>query len=138
MDKTAVLSGWQRAVENLKASDLELQAGLYNASISSAYFATFSAAQAALLARGVFAKTHSGTQHMLFEHLAESGEIEREWASVLGKQEDARLVANYDFKRSFAAKDAQSENEISHRFLDRIRRHLLTEGLTESDLDSHA
>jgi len=138
MDKTAVSSGWQRAVENLKASDLELQAGLYNASISSAYFASLFATRTALLVRGVFAKTHSGAQHMLFEHLVESGEIEREWASILGKQEDARLVANYDFKRSFAAKDARSENEISHRFLDRIRRHLLTQGLTATDLNAHA
>ncbi|MDD9822711.1 MAG: HEPN domain-containing protein [Gammaproteobacteria bacterium] len=138
MDKTAVISGWLRAVEKLKASDLELQAGLYNASVSSAYFATFFAARTALLVHGVSSKTHSGIRHLFFEHLVKSGKMEREWASCLGRQEDARLGADYDFKRFSTAEDAREENETSHRFLDRIRQYLLTQGLTESELDSHA
>jgi len=138
MDKTAVISGWHRAVEKLKASDLELHAGLYNASVASAYFATLFATRTALLVHGVFPKTHSGTRHMFFEHLVKSGEIEREWSLCLGQQESARLGADYDFKRFSTAEDAQEENETSHRFLDRIRRHLLTKGFTENELDSHA
>ena len=60
--------------------------------------------------------------------------IEREWSKCLGGSLDDRLAADYDFEISFSFDEAQRECRRAREFIERIRRYLIENGLTDDDL----
>ena len=69
-------------------------------------------------------------------HLVKPGEIEPGWSTPLGQTFDERLAADYDPEVSFSAKEARDACREAKAFVGRIRRYLLDNGFTRSQLRS--
>src|SRR5215510_7925569 len=85
MNRTLVLAEWQRAGQALRAAEVLTDAGYPADALSRAYYATLHAAKAALSVHNVVTASHAAVRRMFGLHLIRTGEIEREWASNLGK-----------------------------------------------------
>ena len=90
-----VLEEFDRAKKSLSSARLLLSAGLFQDSISRSYYAVMHAAKAALLVHDVIADSHSKVRRLFGSVLVRRGLIEKEWAAVLGREQDKRAAADY-------------------------------------------
>ena len=134
MNRNMILAEWRRARQALRAAELLTKEGCYADALSRTYYAMLHAAKAALLVHDIAAESHAAVRRMFGLHLIRSGEIEREWSVYLVESLDDRLAADYDVETKFSKADARNECRRGRAFLGRVRRYLLTKGLTESDL----
>lgn len=132
MNRGVVLAEWRRSMQSLRAAELLSQA---EDAISRAYYAILHAAKAALLVHELEARSHAGVRRMFGQHLVLAGHIESEWAQYLAGSSDERLIADYDVGMSFTVSESEFECQRARRFVQRIRRHLLKEGLSEQELE---
>ena len=112
MNRETIIGEWHRAVRSLGA------------------------AEAALLVHDVETSSHSAVRSMFGLHLVRTGEIERKWARDLAEGMDDRLMADYSVHIHFSDRETQEEYERAKGFLDRIRKYLIANGLTEQELDT--
>jgi uncharacterized protein (UPF0332 family) len=93
--------------------------------VSRAYYAVFHSAKAALLIHnGTTGGTH-GTVRMLFgQNLVQTGAIERQWGSEIGRLYDLRLKADYDIQEAFTQVLAGAVYARAERYLERIMQFL--------------
>jgi uncharacterized protein len=102
--------------------------------LSRTYYAVFHAGRAALQVKGVAAETHSGVRSMFGLYLIKPGEIEKEFATLLGESFDDRLSADYNVLATFNRAAAREECRSARRFLQRIRRFLRDNGFSAAEL----
>jgi uncharacterized protein (UPF0332 family) len=136
MNREIVLAEWRRGCGTLRAAEALIGGEFYPDSVSRSYYAVFHAAKAALQVHGIAVESHRGARRLFGLHLVRSGEIEAEWAAFLAEGLDDRLAADYDPNLSFSKEDADKECRRARDFLGRIRRYLLSKGLTENELQS--
>ena len=136
MNKETVLAEWRRALQSLRAAEFLARGGYHEDAVSRAYYAVLHAAKAALFVHDVATASHAAVRRMFGLHLINTGEIERVWASHLGEELDNRLAADYDASVSFSVDETQQECQRTRDFLERMRCYLLTQGLTDPDLDT--
>jgi hypothetical protein len=67
-------------------------------------------------------------------HLIKPKRIEVEWAAHLAETLDDRLAADYDPEAFFSPKDVRRQCRLTRAFITRIRRFLLANGFTTSEL----
>jgi len=83
----------------LKVARLALDAGDHDSAVSRSYYAMFDIAQAALLRAGVaedkLPRTHSGVIEAFRSHAVQSGQIDRQLATLLSRTESLRIKADY-------------------------------------------
>jgi len=87
-------------------------ASRFDEDVSRAYYAMFHAVRAALAARGVQAKTHSGLAALFAEQLVRTGEIDAELGRWLGQARRNREIGDYD---DFLAIDPEEAVEAVSR-----------------------
>lgn len=85
----------EMAEKELKETHQILDMGLYRKAVSSAYYAMFYAARAALLTKGLFLKKHSAANSKLKELLVNTGELEERYVTYLGQGQDDREQSDY-------------------------------------------
>lgn len=134
MNREMIVQEWRRAVEALGAAETLLGENYATSAVSRAYYAIMHAVRAALFVHDVSTTSHAGMQRMFGLHLIRSGEIESEWAAALAESMDGRLEADYDVYIHFSMEKAAHECKRAREFLDRIRRYLLENGITENEL----
>lgn len=134
MNRNMVLAEWNRARESLRAAENLTRDGLYADAISRAYYAILHGAKAALHIHDMAAESHAAVRRLFGLHLVKPGEIEPEWSAYLIESLDDRLAADYDVETSFSREEARSECQRSRDFLNRLKLHLLKNGLKETDL----
>jgi uncharacterized protein len=134
MNHTLVLAEWRRGRQALRAAEVLTRERLYADAVARSYYALFHAAKAALQVHEVAAETHAGVQRMFSLHLIKPGAIEAEWSKPLGQSMEERLGADYDAELTFSAKEAREACREARAFVVRIRRYLLDNGLTDSEL----
>ena len=134
MNRNLICAEWRRARQSLRAAELLTKEGCCADALSRTYYAMLHAAKAALLVHDIVAESHAAVRRMFGLHLIRSGEIEREWSVYLVESLDDRLAADYDVETNFSKADARNECRRGRAFLGRVRRYLLTKGLTESEL----
>jgi len=134
MNLNMVLAEWNRAREAQRAAETLTRESCYADAVSRAYYAILHAAKAALHVYDIAAESHPAVRRMFGLHLVKPGEIEPEWSAYLVESLDDRLAADYDAETTFSRKEAQSECRRSREFLNRIKRYLLANGLTNTDL----
>ena len=88
-----------------------------------------------MLVHDVATESHAGVRRMFGKHLVLAGHIEDQWSKYLARGSDDRLMADYDVGISFTAEESRFECRRSREFVERIRRYLLAQGLTEQELD---
>jgi uncharacterized protein (UPF0332 family) len=136
MNRSQVLAEWQRAIRSLHAAELLTREGYCEDAVSRAYYAMLHAAKAALSVHDVVTMSHAAVRRMFGRYLIRTGEIEREWSSYLGEGLDDRLAADYDASVSFSVEETRQECQRARVFVERMRRHLLTSGFTDRDLET--
>ena len=120
---------WRRAQQALQAADLLQNHGLAADAISRAYYATMHAAKAALLTQDVVAESHAAVRRLFGQVLVQTGEIEREWAAVLAREQDRRGAADYSIDTVLSPEDTGQLVHDAHRFLARIAHYLTSKGI---------
>jgi len=135
MDKRLVLAHWKRARQEAAVSDLALREGLYEPSVSSAYYAVMHSANAVLQLRGIVANSHNAVRNQFGKHLIKSGEIEPVWADFLSQHKAMRWAADYDIEASFEFEQAAQLNAECRQFIERMKRYLLARGITLQELE---
>ena len=138
MNRLMVLAEWRRAWRALGAAEILARESYYEDAVSRAYYATLHAAKAALYIHDVATTSHAAVRRMFGRYLIRSGAIEPTWASNLGESLDDRLAADYDVSTRCTADDASQECQRTRAFLDRIRRYLRVQGVSDGELDDEA
>jgi uncharacterized protein (UPF0332 family) len=136
VNRELVLAEWRRAQQALGSAELLTREGYYADAVARTYYALMHAAKAALHVQDVSADTHSGVRRMFGLHLIKSGKIEPEWSTPLGETLDERLSADYDPEVSFSAQESRAACREARAFVGRIRRFLLDNSFTRSQLRS--
>ena len=107
---------WERAKRRLAASRASLDAGFFDAAVSSAYYAMLYAARAALSEEEQHAKTHSGTWNRFWQSVAASGRFDRSLASEARNAQPLREGADYDAVE-VSREEATKLIELAERFI---------------------
>ena len=94
------------------------------------------AAKAALLVHDVTVDSHAALRRRFGQHLVRGGRIEPEWSDQLRVGLEDRLAADYDAVRVVAAEEARQEVERADAFVARIRRYLLDNAVTDTELET--
>ncbi len=92
--------------QDLRAARLMLDEGLARAAINRAYYASFHAAQAALLSVGETPRTHAGVSNRFYVRFVEPGLIDETLSRVLPYALGQRQGADYDALTNFDARAA--------------------------------
>ena len=109
------------AYEALTAAELLLRNSLPRDAVSSAYYATFHAARAALWSRGRNAKTHRGLAALFSRELIVTKVIEPEYLAIFTQGREQREKADYDrLHFAIAAEQASDIVADARRFVARI------------------
>ena len=111
-----------------KAGDALIALGLNADAVSRAYYAAFHVARALLLSRGLEARTHSGTIHLLNVEFVRPGIIPSSYNRFFGGLQRSRELADYDAAVQFSAEDAAEELASAHRFEAEVMKVLRAEG----------
>ena len=83
-----VLDEFDRAKKSLAAARLLLSARLFEDAVSRSYYAVMHAAKSALLVQDAIADSHAKVRRLFGSVLVRPGLIERDWAAVLGREQD--------------------------------------------------
>jgi uncharacterized protein (UPF0332 family) len=86
----------EKAEKAVNSSEKMVKIKLYNNAISLSYYAFFYAAQAALLSKGLFAKTHKGVIMLFDRYYIQAGEFPKGVGRWLGRAREAREEADYN------------------------------------------
>ena len=113
-----------RAYQDLKAAQSNLDQGFYGVAVSRSYYAMFYSASALLASKGVFRSKHSGVISAFGEYFVKAGLIETEYAKMLGQAFDSRLDSDYDI--AFSTDQTLAEKVLcdAQRFVDRAESYL--------------
>ncbi|MDR1820605.1 MAG: HEPN domain-containing protein [Methanobrevibacter sp.] len=123
MDNEANLI-FDRALESLKSSELNLDNGFYNASINRSYYAVFYATTALLSKKGISTKKHSSTiQQFGIEYVVKE-KFDKEIAKILSALEEDREDADYDFHIIFPENEAVNDLKNAKIFVEECRKYL--------------
>ena len=106
-----------RARATLGAARALAALGFAQDAVSRAYYATFYAARAALLARGSEPSTHRGVAVEFSRLLVRPGHVTRETGQTLRRLADARMEADYDDGERFSPADVATLVEAAAQFV---------------------
>ena len=113
-----------RGAESLKSAEVNLREGLFDESVSSAYYSMFHAVKALLLTIGQEPSTHQGVITLLGLHFIKPGLIEEEYSNLFIEAKDDREDSDYDVTRKFTNAEAEERLSSSKKFISRIKDYL--------------
>ncbi|MGH9425415.1 MAG: HEPN domain-containing protein [Terriglobia bacterium] len=132
MNPKNVLAEFTRAQKSLQAAKLLHADGLFEDAVSRAYYAVMHSAKAALLVHDQVSESHAAIRRLFGSVLVRSGRIEKQWATILAREQDRRIAADYDATLSIDADASLPLVEDADRFVQRMRRYLVQEGVLEA------
>jgi uncharacterized protein (UPF0332 family) len=116
------------ADQALNTAQVNLDAGDFRATVNRAYYATFYAASAMLLTRGLERRKHSGVISAFREHFVKPGRIEAEYSNFYGEALTVREDADYAFEIPIDRDVAEIALRQASRFVQRMREYLVEQG----------
>ena len=111
----------KKSDEMLTAAEVLYNANLWNSVINRLYYACFYAASAALLYKGIGAKSHTGVLGMIAEHFVKTKEISIEDFHVYSKLMNWRTKGDYGDLFDFSKDDVDMVFEPAKHFVDTIK-----------------
>jgi uncharacterized protein (UPF0332 family) len=112
----------KRADKALSAAQTLLEKCLLADAISRAYYAMFYSTQAVLFAKGLNAKSHSGTINIFGQEIVEKGIVPKDLGRILNKAHALRQKSDYDANADFELADVEKLIEEARYFLAKIRQ----------------
>ena len=119
----------RRAQENLRAAEHEFNGAFYARTISTAYYAMFYAATAALAGIGVERAKQSGVVSAFGEHFVRSGKLSPDMGRMLNRSMGDREESDYAAIPAIDRTLAQQHLRDAQRFVDAILQYLTEQGL---------
>jgi uncharacterized protein (UPF0332 family) len=116
------------AEQALNTVQVNLDVGDFRATVNRAYYATFYAASAILLTKGLERRKHSGVISAFRENFVRPGLIEAEYSNVYGEALVIREDADYAVEISIGPDMAGTALRQARRFVQRIREYLVEKG----------
>lgn len=114
----------KKAEQALRAAQNLLADGLYNDTVSRAYYAVFHSARAALKLNGIETTSHKGLISQFALHLVKSGEMEEEYGDILRQTKEDRETGDYEPLVTFGPEEAGKVVRDAERFLMKIQQWL--------------
>jgi uncharacterized protein (UPF0332 family) len=128
-ERTEIQLYLDRAGQDLRAAESNLQQSFYAVAVTRAYYAMFYAASALLASKGIARSKHAGVLSAFGEHFVKSGLIGPEYAKMLGSAFDSRLDSDYDILFLAERRLAEDVLRDAHRFVERTTEYLAQVGL---------
>lgn len=110
-----------QAEEEFNAANLLFDKGFYREAISRAYYSMFHAAQALLLIKKIYPKSHKGVIQKFGEEFVKPGLLERKMGHILSQAESMRLKADYDVGVKIAKDECEEILENCEFFISQIK-----------------
>ena len=113
-----------RAEQNLKEAKILFEENSFRGAVSRAYYAFFEAAHAALITKGITAKTHSGVIIQFSLNFIKTKKIPSKFIKLFKEAEKAREEADYQFLKDFTEEEARRIINTAEDFLNEIKKKL--------------
>lgn len=110
-----------RAKEDLEEAKILLKEKSYRGAVSRAYYSFFEAANAALITKGLTAKTHAGVIQLFSLNFVKTNEVPAKFARFFSKAREAREEADYQFLKEFTKEEAERIIKTADEFLEEIK-----------------
>ena len=130
MNPENVLAEFERAQKALRAAQVLQTEGLLEDAVSRSYYAVMHAARAALLVHDTIAESHRAVRNLFGRVLVRPGHIEEEWSTILAREQDQRVVADYTVLVLWESETSSRLIEDAQAFVQRIRDYLVSVGIT--------
>lgn len=130
MNPENILAEFERATRALQAAKNLREDGFDEDAISRSYYAVMPAAKAALLVHDAIAESHAAVRRLFGSVLVRQGMLEKEWAAVLAREQDERIIADYGIGASWQPEDVLRLVEEAEAFVRRVRAYLVSAGLS--------
>jgi uncharacterized protein len=114
-----------RAVDELKAAKVLHESGFYYKSVSSAYYAVYHAAKAALLFKGVVPQSHEGVERMFSLYYVKTNDVELNTGKIIGRLMKLREEADYYTESSFSSDESADAIAKAEIFVAKIKEAIL-------------
>ena len=111
----------ERADEANNAARILLEKCLLADAVSRAYYAIYYAAQAIFYAKGLIAKTHSGTISIFGKEIVEKRIVPKKLGKILNNAHDLRQKADYSAGVDFEMADVENVIEDAEYFIATIK-----------------
>lgn len=111
-----------RAKENLKGAKILLKEKNYRGAISRAYYAFFEAAHAALITKGITAKTHAGLITLFDLYFVKTKKVSKGFAKFYREAKKAREEADYGFLKKFTKEETEKIIKTASEFIKIIKK----------------
>jgi len=113
-----------QAEEEYDAANLLFNKGFYRESISRAYYSMFHAAQALLIIKKVYPKSHKGVIQKFGEEFVKPNFLERKMGHILAQAETMRLKADYDVGVKIDEDECKEILENCYFFISKIKEKI--------------
>lgn len=113
---------FQRAVDEFKVARVLHESGFYYKSVSSAYYAVYHAAKAALLLKGVVPQSHEGIERMFSLYYVKTKEVEVGVGKIIGRLMKMREEADYYPEAPFSPEDSSDAIEKAEAFVREMKK----------------
>lgn len=113
---------YQRATEELKVAKLLHENSFYYKSVTSAYYAVYHAAKAALLLDGIAPQSHEGIERMFSLYYVKPGKIGAHIGKIIGRLMKLRSEADYYPETPFNSDDSSETIEKAEIFVKDIQK----------------
>lgn len=114
-----------RAKENLEEAKILLEEKSYRGAISRTYYSFFEAANAALITKGLTAKTHAGVIQLFSLNFVKTNDVPAKFARFFSKAREAREEADYQFLKEFSKEETEIIIKTAEEFLKEIEVKIL-------------
>ncbi len=114
----------EKAERYLRSSELLIQDGDYDSSVSRAYYAMFYSAEAALLKKNMSFSSHKAVISAFGEHFVKTNIFEKQMGKDLNIIFDQRQLGDYEYGHSISDDDARQTFIIAKKFVEAISEWL--------------
>ncbi|MEM2109695.1 MAG: HEPN domain-containing protein [Candidatus Odinarchaeota archaeon] len=111
----------KRAERSLEAANNLLGAGLYEDSVTRAYYTVFHATQGLLFLLGEEPKTHKDLHSLFGLKAVRTGMVDEKFGRYLNKLSSYREAADYDVLTFISKEDAVESIKMAEEFLQKIK-----------------
>ncbi|GAA5819148.1 MAG: HEPN domain-containing protein [Methanobrevibacter sp.] len=119
-----VIKAYEKSLELLKVAELNFDNNFYSDSINRSYYAVFHAANALLLKKGIFPKTHSGTIRKFGLEYITNDNFSKEIGKFFTNLEKDREKADYDYSYEVTKNKAKKDLNNAKKFVKECERFL--------------
>lgn len=112
-----------RAEDFLQDAVFNLQEHRYNTAVNRAYYAMYAAAQALLIDKEIYTKTHKGTTGQFSRHYIKTALLEQKYGQMFSEVFDMRQSTDYDFEVVAEQEEAEKACNAATDFLEMAKSY---------------